>query len=387
MATFEEDYQSALKEVEKQSKEQNKGEPVTSHEPIYSGSSNVQQGTQVHPEEHIVGIVMIVAAVVLTAFLVSRTAWYLGVLKKALDFSGRSSRREYWMFGLWLTLLTLAITFLIGGVLAYQGNSDSQIHDISDTFTLIWQFFVVIPSGLALSVRRMHDTNHSGWWLLMPIVNLILAIKDSQPGENRFGHNPKENSQSQTASSDKTSLNTDKFYEEALLELENGTFHKGMWARLLAEADGDESKAKARYIKARTLEIAQSQPAPSLEIPNDKEPNVRIEREPPDRSTSEAKPSIAEQIVAALPFLCLLGLLIWIATTSDKPKKPTNAQPSDFVQAGPPSNVAPSSNNENIYSNESIYSNSGQLCKYQDAEGHIIFSKTAVKDAFLLKCF
>jgi len=37
----------------------------------------------------------------------------------------------------------------------------------------------------------MHDTDHSGWWLLVPIVNLIFACTDSTPGPNRFGPNPK----------------------------------------------------------------------------------------------------------------------------------------------------------------------------------------------------
>ena len=57
---------------------------------------------------------------------------------------------------------------------------------------------VVLLPGLGVSVRRLHDTDHSGWWLLIllvplvgVIVLLIFLVRDSQPGSNRFGPNPK----------------------------------------------------------------------------------------------------------------------------------------------------------------------------------------------------
>ena len=55
----------------------------------------------------------------------------------------------------------------------------------------------------AVTVRRLHDTDHSGWWMLIalvPLVGLLVLIyfmvSDSTPGENRFGPNPKEGSES-----------------------------------------------------------------------------------------------------------------------------------------------------------------------------------------------
>lgn len=50
---------------------------------------------------------------------------------------------------------------------------------------------LLIPN-LAAAVRRMHDVGKSGWYLLIPIYNLILAFTDSEPGTNQYGPNPKE---------------------------------------------------------------------------------------------------------------------------------------------------------------------------------------------------
>jgi uncharacterized membrane protein YhaH (DUF805 family) len=48
---------------------------------------------------------------------------------------------------------------------------------------------LLLPS-IAVGVRRMHDTNHRGWWILFPIVNLIFAVRKSDTVENRFGPPP-----------------------------------------------------------------------------------------------------------------------------------------------------------------------------------------------------
>ena len=49
----------------------------------------------------------------------------------------------------------------------------------------------VLTPALAVGVRRMHDTDHSGWWLLFPLVNLLFAVRAGQRGGNRFGSDPK----------------------------------------------------------------------------------------------------------------------------------------------------------------------------------------------------
>lgn len=103
---------------------------------------------------------------------------YIEVMKKYAIFTGRASRREYWMF----TLINVLIAIAIGVVEVVLGGNGL----ISNLYSLA----VFLP-GLAAAIRRMHDTNRSGWWVLLPIVNLVFMIQDSQPGDNRFGPNPK----------------------------------------------------------------------------------------------------------------------------------------------------------------------------------------------------
>ena len=64
----------------------------------------------------------------------------------------------------------------------------------------IYSLAILIPS-IAVQIRRLHDTNRSGWWIfigLIPLIGtivfIVFMVQDSNPGENRFGPNPKENS-------------------------------------------------------------------------------------------------------------------------------------------------------------------------------------------------
>ena len=111
--------------------------------------------------------------------------WYLGCWKKFADFSGRARRQEYWMFVLFNFLASLAIGIVdaILGTNAALGG--------------LYSLAVLIPS-LAVSARRLHDTDRSGWWqliLLIPLIGwiiyLVFVCGDSKPGANRFGANPK----------------------------------------------------------------------------------------------------------------------------------------------------------------------------------------------------
>ena len=99
--------------------------------------------------------------------------------EKYATFTGRARRSEFW----WFSLATL----LLGMVLGLIG-----IKILSGIVNLA----LLIPS-IAVGVRRLHDIGKSGWWYLLafvPLVNLYLLyllIKDSQPGENEYGPNPK----------------------------------------------------------------------------------------------------------------------------------------------------------------------------------------------------
>ena len=112
--------------------------------------------------------------------------WYIDVLKKYAVLKGRARRTEYWMF----VLFNCIIAFLLGIVDGIVGSFG--------VIGLIYCLAVLIP-GTAVFVRRLHDTDRSGWWFLiafLPIIGLIVLlffmVQDSKPGENRYGKNPKE---------------------------------------------------------------------------------------------------------------------------------------------------------------------------------------------------
>ncbi len=109
--------------------------------------------------------------------------WYLKVWKKYAVFSGRAHRTEYWMFA----LFNFIIAFVLGileGILGIATDTDQSV------LATIYQLAILIPS-IAVGVRRMHDIDRSGWWLLVPIVNLVFSITKGTEGENRFGPAPK----------------------------------------------------------------------------------------------------------------------------------------------------------------------------------------------------
>ncbi|TMH09563.1 MAG: DUF805 domain-containing protein [Betaproteobacteria bacterium] len=117
--------------------------------------------------------------------------WYLQALKKYADFSGRARRREYWFFVLFNIIISIVLT--VCDVVLGTYNAAASIGILTGIYTLA----VLIP-GIAVSVRRLHDTGRSGWWLLIVlvpligwIVLLIFMLIDSQPGQNAYGPSPK----------------------------------------------------------------------------------------------------------------------------------------------------------------------------------------------------
>ena len=118
--------------------------------------------------------------------------WYIAALKKFAVFQGRARRKEYWYF----VLINVIIGFVLGFIDGLIGTYDmvTGIGLLSGLYSLA----VLVP-GVAVSVRRLHDTGRSGWWILInfiPIIGvivfLIFVVQDSQPGENQYGPNPKE---------------------------------------------------------------------------------------------------------------------------------------------------------------------------------------------------
>ncbi len=104
--------------------------------------------------------------------------WFLLALKKYADFRGRSRRKEYWYFILFYYIFSLVLLFV-------DQTTGTPL------LQAIFALAVIIPS-IAVGVRRMHDTDRSGWYLLIPIYNLVLACTDGTPGENSYGADPKQ---------------------------------------------------------------------------------------------------------------------------------------------------------------------------------------------------
>ena len=111
--------------------------------------------------------------------------YYLKVLKNYAVFSGRARRKEYWMF----VLFNMIVSFLLGMVDGATGMLDEATG--RGTISSIYSLAVLVPT-IAVAVRRMHDVGKSGWYMLIPIYNLVLACTDSEEGENKYGANPKD---------------------------------------------------------------------------------------------------------------------------------------------------------------------------------------------------
>jgi uncharacterized membrane protein YhaH (DUF805 family) len=114
--------------------------------------------------------------------------WYFAVLKKYAVFEGRARRKEYWLFYLFTVII---------GILLFIGVA-LWVPQLFNPFNVYYYTLPVLLPSIAVTVRRLHDTNRSGLWmfiafipLLGDIVLIIFLVQDSQPGANRFGPNPK----------------------------------------------------------------------------------------------------------------------------------------------------------------------------------------------------
>ncbi len=110
---------------------------------------------------------------------------YLAVLKKYAVFTGRSARKEYWMFVL-IHIIAIIILSMIE-------QSAGLVSNGSGILSSVYSLAVLLPA-LGVAIRRLHDTNRSGWWLLLGFIPLIGAIvlivfmaTDSQAGANKYG--------------------------------------------------------------------------------------------------------------------------------------------------------------------------------------------------------
>ncbi len=109
--------------------------------------------------------------------------YFLDAIKKYADFSGRATRKEYWMFVLFYMIIFLLLSVVDG---------------LLETFILgtIFSLAVLVPS-VSIAARRLHDIGRTGWWLLItliPVIGIIILIvfltQNSQDG-NAYGPSSK----------------------------------------------------------------------------------------------------------------------------------------------------------------------------------------------------
>jgi uncharacterized membrane protein YhaH (DUF805 family) len=100
--------------------------------------------------------------------------------RKYVDFSGRATRPEYW----WFFLFDIVVSVVLALV------------DPTGILYLIVVLGLFLP-GLTVSFRRLHDTGHSGWWILISLIPLIgaiwllvLLVRQGDAGPNKYGPPP-----------------------------------------------------------------------------------------------------------------------------------------------------------------------------------------------------
>jgi uncharacterized membrane protein YhaH (DUF805 family) len=221
-------------------------------------------------------------------------------LARTFDYTGRSSRHEYWFLVLFLILIQWLLGLLVRYVGFVQGWS-------AEGLDLVATFLSVAASlpHISVSARRLHDVNLSGWWQLiaLTIIGVIPLLyfncKRGNTHKNRFGEGPlgspvvpdtplEQVSQERHVATptsltkmevdavsrspevaieatgpaylaeraDEPLMEDDDlvFYEQALGELEDDKKHKGIWAKAFAESEGDE-EAKKSYIRMRVRNL------------------------------------------------------------------------------------------------------------------------------------
>ncbi|MCT2559170.1 DUF805 domain-containing protein [Tsuneonella sp. YG55] len=141
--------------------------------------------------------------------------WMILPFKRYAEFSGRSRRMEYWMFTLLNVIVVTVLMFIVlgaggaAGVLDAEASGDpsaglAALFGGMGLLILVWFLVILIPS-IAVTVRRLHDRDMSGWWYLGAIIGgmipylgflvsiafLVLMALPGTPGPNRFGPDPK----------------------------------------------------------------------------------------------------------------------------------------------------------------------------------------------------
>jgi uncharacterized membrane protein YhaH (DUF805 family) len=124
------------------------------------------------------------------SFLIVLLNNYIAVLRKYMVFTGRAGRKEFWLFAL--------VNFVVGIIFTIL----TKIPILKIIFWIAYFLFglaIIIPS-ITVGIRRLHDTNKTGWLILLCLIPfagaiafLVLCALEGTPGENQYGTPPSEN--------------------------------------------------------------------------------------------------------------------------------------------------------------------------------------------------
>jgi|SRR6185436_8411505 len=125
--------------------------------------------------------------------------WMLLPLKRYFDFAGRSRRLEYWLFTVFVWAVLIAELMAIIAVADALGAADKNGDPPGIAFLIVFlTWMALFIPWLAALVRRLHDSDKSGLWLLiyfLPFGGLVLLVfmfLDGTEGPNSYGDNPKD---------------------------------------------------------------------------------------------------------------------------------------------------------------------------------------------------
>lgn len=123
--------------------------------------------------------------------------WMLMPLKRYADFNGRSRRKEYWMFTLFTFIVYAVLYALMFMGMDYTTGKPGGLGMLAMGLLAIFALGVLVPS-IAVAVRRFHDQDKSGWFVLLAfipfiggLILLVFMCLEGTRGPNRFGEDPK----------------------------------------------------------------------------------------------------------------------------------------------------------------------------------------------------
>jgi uncharacterized membrane protein YhaH (DUF805 family) len=118
------------------------------------------------------------------------------VLSKYATFTGRAARPEFWWWVLFVFLVNIVTVFIDHYFIAPELGIEVFTEETPQPLSMVVSLGLLLP-GLAVSARRLHDINRSGWWMLIILIPIIgglvllwWCLKEGDEGENEFGPPP-----------------------------------------------------------------------------------------------------------------------------------------------------------------------------------------------------